>query len=82
MRIGGVIADYRWVNRIGVRELAKDIGTSSATLCRVERGENCDGETLTKILSWLFAKNDRPRRGRPNDGRPYPIANADGEVKT
>lgn len=66
MRLGAVIADYRWVNRLGQREVAKEIGTSTATLCRMERGESCDAETLIKILSWLFAASERRR---PKDGR-------------
>ncbi len=62
MKLGRVIADYRWANRAGVRELATEIGISHATLSRVENGENCDAKTLTTILSWLFS--DGPARGR------------------
>lgn len=67
MRLGAVIADYRWVNRIGVRELAKHVGTSPATLSRFENGGNCDAETLTKILTWLFAKGEHIKRERLAD---------------
>lgn len=62
MRLGFVLADYRWANRIGVRGLAKDIGVSAATLNRFERGENCDSDTLAKIINWLFAKGEVRRR--------------------
>lgn len=58
MRVGQVIADYRHANRIGVRELAKDIGVSTATLNRIEHGNVCDSTALTKILGWLFADGD------------------------
>lgn len=54
MRLGKVIADYRHDNRIGVREMAREIGTSHATLSRFERGENCDSVTLIKIIDWLL----------------------------
>ena len=54
MKLGEVIADYRWANSIGVRELARTIGVSHDTLNRVERGEACDSGTLTKILGWLL----------------------------
>lgn len=55
MHIGKVIADYRYINRIGVRSLAKEIGISPATLNRVELGNGFDGETMAKIMVWLFA---------------------------
>lgn len=61
MRLGGVIADYRWANRVGVRELAKEIGVSHPTLNRFERGENCDAKTLTAIMAWLFAQGEKRR---------------------
>jgi transcriptional regulator with XRE-family HTH domain len=37
----------------GVREVAKGIGTSAATLSRVERGHLPDLETFGKICKWL-----------------------------
>ena len=57
MRLGRVIARYRYAERLGVRAVAKEIGVSAATLNRVERGEPCDGTTLTKILFWLLERN-------------------------
>lgn len=57
MRIGRLIADYRWGNKISTRDLAKQIGMSSATLNRIENGENCDGATLVRLMTWLFNKN-------------------------
>lgn len=62
MRLGCVLADYRWANRIGVRGLAKEIGVSAATMNRFERGENCDAQTLTTIMAWLFAPGEKRRR--------------------
>jgi DNA-binding XRE family transcriptional regulator len=60
--LGRVIADYRWANRVGVRELAKEVGVSHATMSRIENGENCDAATLVKVLVWLFAEGDHRRR--------------------
>lgn len=37
----------------GVREVAKEIGISPATLSRVERGHLPDIETFSKVCSWL-----------------------------
>ena len=67
MRLGAVIADWRWANRMGVREAAKLIGVSIATLSRVECGNGCDGDTLAKIMLWLIepSKNLDRRREPP-----------------
>lgn len=54
----------------GVREAAKEIGTSPATLSRVERGHLPDLETFGKICRWLDVdpgevlgtKSDSPTR--------------------
>jgi transcriptional regulator with XRE-family HTH domain len=54
MRLGKVLAYYRHANRMGVRELAKQMFVSAATLSRIENDKPCDGETLTKIMIWLF----------------------------
>lgn len=37
----------------GIREVAKEIGVSPATLSRVERGYLPDIETFSKICQWL-----------------------------
>ena len=37
----------------GIREVAKELGVSPATLSRVERGNVPDIETFTKICRWL-----------------------------
>lgn len=65
MRLGQVLADYRYARRIGVRELAKDIGLSTATLNRIENDAACDARSLIKIMQWLFADGDsrKARKG-------------------
>lgn len=42
-----------------MRSAAKDMGTSAATLSRIERGENCDGKTLAKIIKWLLTAEEK-----------------------
>ncbi|RJQ37893.1 XRE family transcriptional regulator [Candidatus Microgenomates bacterium] len=37
----------------GIREVAKEIGISHATLSRIESGKQPDLETFTKICKWL-----------------------------
>ncbi len=53
MRLGELIRLWRNVEGIGIRDLAKEIGTSPATLSRIERGEEMDGKTLVALLRWL-----------------------------
>lgn len=52
MMIGKMIASYRHANGISVRDLAKIIGVSSATLNRIERCRPCSSNSLAKILLW------------------------------
>ena len=45
---------YRTLERIGVRELAKRTGISSATLSRIENGHIMDAVTLTRLTTWML----------------------------
>lgn len=57
MMLGPIIADWRFANRLGVRDVAHRIGISPATLSRIENGGNADGRSLIKLMAWLFADN-------------------------
>ena len=48
-----IVRKWRLINELTVRELADDIGFSSATLTRIERGMAMDATTLMKVLNWL-----------------------------
>ena len=39
-----------------VREVAKEIGTSPATLNRLERDYPCDSDTMAVVLLWLLGR--------------------------
>lgn len=54
MRLGELIRAYREKHRYGVREMAKMIGTSHATLSRIERGERCDSDTAYRLVLWVL----------------------------
>lgn len=54
MRIGELIKLYRAFEDFNIRDFAKELEISSATLSRVERGENMDGKTLAKIMNWML----------------------------
>lgn len=45
---------YRGSRNITIRECAKEIGISSATLSRVENGKDCDMKSFSKLLNWLM----------------------------
>ena len=59
--IGDVLRKWRRAEDIGVREAAKQMGITHGTLSRVERGFPMDGETLIKILQWLFGGTKCPK---------------------
>ena len=52
--LGEVIAGWRRDRRMGIREAAKLIGISHATLSRVENGKPADGKTIVRLLDWLL----------------------------
>ncbi len=54
MRIGAIIRGWRERQGIGLRAVADEIGTSPATLSRLELGDSVDGTTMVKLMFWLF----------------------------
>jgi len=50
-KIGQLVLRHR--GSMGVRAAAKEIGTSPATLSRIERGHVADLETMHKIFHWM-----------------------------
>lgn len=53
MKLGEMLLSYRQKKDINARDLAKEIGMSASTLCRIERGNNPDVDTYLKILNWM-----------------------------
>lgn len=53
-RVGDMLKFYMAVKEIGVRDLARDIGVSAATISRVTRGEDVDLNTYFKLNQWLW----------------------------
>ncbi len=58
MILGRTIRAWREKQRLGLRAVAREIGMSASTLGRFEAGENPDGETLAKIVSWAFGESE------------------------
>lgn len=59
MRLGTVLRKWRAMEEKSVREVAKEIGTSSATLNRIEHDKPCESGTLAKVLLWLIGKEKK-----------------------
>lgn len=47
---------WRTMEERSIRDVAKEIGTSSATLLRIEQDNTCDSTTLATVLLWLIGK--------------------------
>lgn len=54
MKLGAVMLAYRNSRGLGVRDMAREVGISPATLNRVERNRNVDGRTMAKLFLWLI----------------------------
>lgn len=59
MNIGKFLTSWRYAEKLGIREAAKEIGLSTATFNRVERGELMDGSTLSKIIIYLLQESPK-----------------------
>ena len=57
--IGKILNDYRYANRMGMRELAQQLGVSAATVSRIESGKPMEQATIVKLFNMLFAE-ERP----------------------
>jgi len=61
MRLGQILKRWRVMSELNLRTAAKMMGTSTATLSRIERGENPDGKTLAAILRWILSDWKPPK---------------------
>lgn len=58
MKLGKVIRKYRVTSELTLRDVGKEIGIGAATLMRLEQGRDPDGQTLAKVLAWLFSSEN------------------------
>ncbi len=52
MLLAECVSAYQRENKLSVRQLAKKVGCNHSTLWRFLNGENTDGKTITRLLSW------------------------------
>jgi transcriptional regulator with XRE-family HTH domain len=56
MRLGDVLRRWRKMADINIRDAARSMKVSAATLSRIENGKDADGKTLAAILTWLMGE--------------------------
>ena len=57
------------VNRIGVRELARQTGVSASTISRINQGEDCQVSTFVPLLTWLMEPEDETNGGSDHENQ-------------
>lgn len=65
--VGKCIAAFRKIHSIGLRELAREIGVSAATLSRIESGKPCDQNTMVLLFRWLFGDGQVKTKESPQN---------------
>lgn len=53
--LGEMLSLWRAARHLSLRETALMIGTSAATLLRIEQGKPTDVQTFLKLWNWLLA---------------------------
>ena len=59
--LGEMLRLYRMVRGMTLRQLAPQIGISTATLMRIEYGQAFDAVTLLKLWAWLTSQTAAAR---------------------
>ena len=62
-RLGKLIANWRWAEKLTVRDAAEMIGLTPSTYSRLERGYSVDGGTLAIVLTWQLQAARSRRMG-------------------
>jgi transcriptional regulator with XRE-family HTH domain len=63
-RLGFALALLRFHYGLNIRDAAKMIGVSSATLSRIENGKGCEAANFMKVLNWLAGEGKGPTGAR------------------
>lgn len=79
MRLGAILKKHRLVMELQQKTLAAQIGISPAQLAAIENGakiQQLNGETLSKIVTWLFSELEQPAAEQP--AAEVPVERNDG----
>ena len=58
MRVAELITNWRFIKKLNMRDAALQMGLSASSLSRIENGKVPDGETLIKLINWLFSQEE------------------------
>jgi transcriptional regulator with XRE-family HTH domain len=56
VNLSQVLRQWRYAERLELKDAARLIGINPSTLSRFERGQIPGGETLARIVTWLLEK--------------------------
>ncbi len=62
--LAAMLRRHRVNESLGLREMARRIGFSAATLSRIERGYPMQADTLMALLNWMLRTNGNGKRER------------------
>jgi transcriptional regulator with XRE-family HTH domain len=54
MKLGELLRKWRAMSELDLKQAGAQIGIAASTLMRIEQGKVPDGETLLKLMSWIF----------------------------
>ena len=79
MRVAELITNWRFIKKYSLRDAADEMGLSPSSLLRIEKGKVPDGETLIKLVNWLFgteaeiAQTSTTNTGDERTDAPVPV---------
>ncbi len=67
MRVADLLTNWRFINKLTLRDAAIEMGLSPSSLARIERGKIPDGDTLIRLMNWLFGSDTQTNGRISND---------------
>ena len=67
MKLGSLLAAYRNVNRLSLRQFAPMVGLSLPTLHRVEQNKPVDQSAVLLLINWMFGGKDSEESPNTSD---------------
>ena len=58
MNLSRLLRQWRYAERLDLKDAARLIGINPSTLSRFERGQIPGGDTLAKIVTWLLKSEE------------------------